>query len=199
MERNRHGFFLIILFIIIMVLIFPGCRGNEEARETVEETVSEATKTSTDETLTETETTPAEDTSIQEDAAEETGTETLNGDLITFKTSKVNENTAVMILEVNIETGEITGIIQMGFKGFDMNMNSTKICDYVLTGRITGELDTETRDIRGELEGRAETDTKSSDCKSYDVIYEMFASISEDFSRINYNVKGNAFKRKAIW
>ena len=44
-----------------------------------------------------------------------------------------------MILEVNIETGEITGIIQMGFKGFDMNMNSTKICDYVLTGRITPE------------------------------------------------------------
>jgi hypothetical protein len=89
-----------------------------------------------------------------------------------------------MILEVNTENGEITGVIQMGFKGFDMDMNSTKICDYVLTGRINGNLDTETLGITGILEGRAETDTVSQGCNDYNVSYEMFAGMTEDYSRI---------------
>ncbi len=94
------------------------------------------------------------------------------------------ETQLYMILEVNIVTGEVQGIIQMGFSGFDLNMSSTKICDYVLTGKITGTLDPDTLEIIGVLNGRAETDTQVNGCNDYNVEYSMTAEMMEDYSRI---------------
>jgi hypothetical protein len=65
-----------------------------------------------------------------------------------------------------------------------MNMNSTKVCDYVLTGKISGNLDPEILEVTGLLEGRAETDTVSQGCNDYNVSYEMFAGMTGDYSRI---------------
>ena len=188
MEKNRTVFYFVLISLIFLtslflVFLFSGCTGNEVLEETVGETSSEDTVKTTAETSIETEAGSTEATSGPETTTDETSNET-DKNVITFKGNKVNENTAVMILEVNIETGEVAGVIQMGFKGFDMNMNSTKVCDYVLTGKISGNLDPEILEVTGLLEGRAETDTVSQGCNDYNVSYEMFAGMTEDYSRI---------------
>jgi hypothetical protein len=177
MEKNRTVFYFVLISLIFLtslflVFLFSGCTGNEVLEETVGETSSEDTVKTTAETSIETEAGSTEATSGPETTTDETSNET-DKNVITFKGNKVNENTAVMILEVNIETGEVAGVIQMGFKGFDMNMNSTKVCDYVLTGKISGNLDSETLKVIGLL-----------DCNDYNVSYEMFAGMTEDYSRI---------------
>ncbi|MBM3705753.1 MAG: hypothetical protein FJW66_04420 [Actinobacteria bacterium] len=106
------------------------------------------------------------------------------GAVIKFKGNEVNYNPAVLLLELNTGTGDITGVLQMGFSSFELNANSTSVCDYVLNASITGVLDPETLKISGLLKGRAETDTETEGCKDYDVSYKMLASISEDYSKI---------------
>ncbi len=187
MVKKATIFFILVTSLLLMVFFFSACTGNKKAEETVEETITEYAVETTAGPVEETPSSSIEVTSSEETPDPGTADETiseLESDVLAFKGNKVNENTAVMILEVNMGNGEITGVIQMGFKGFDMDMNSTKICDYVLTGRIKGNIDPETFGITGLLEGRAETDTVSQDCNDYNVSYEMSAVMSEDFSRI---------------
>ena len=187
MVKKAAIFFIIVLSLIILVFLFSSCTGNKKVKDTVVETTTENTAETTASTVEDTPSSSIEVASPEETSDHGITDETIaevESDVLKFKGNKVNENTAVMILEVNTENGEIAGVFQMGFTGFDMDMNSTKICDYVLTGRINGNLDTETLGITGLLEGRSETDTVSQDCNDYNVSYEMFAVISEDFSRI---------------
>jgi len=107
-----------------------------------------------------------------------------NEKVLTFKGNKINDNTAIIIIEINTETGEVEGVMQMGFKSFDMDLNSTKVCDFVLTGNITGNLDLNTSKITGMLNGEAITSTDIEGCEDYNVNYEMTADIYDDYSRL---------------
>ena len=197
MKSNKIGFFsLLIILLLVFIIIFTyEClmnkeisnssaiiANNENNKENINISIAEETEKITIEN--------SENSDSHSTSSDSWGQETLpdetktDENIITFNGNKVNENTATMILKVNIKTGEVSGVLQMGFKGFDMDINSTKICDYVLTGSITGNLDFKTFKIEGVLKGKAVTDKVSEDCKDYDVNYEMFANTTDDYSKI---------------
>lgn len=193
MRKNRIVYIILqcIVFLLILSISIAANGCSRDAKGTVAETEETITVTGTPEetrNVEETAEATSEDTSeqtIPEETASTESTDTdKNEDIILFRGNSVNGNKAVMILEVNIITGDISGLIQMGFKSFDMDLSNTKICDYILEGSITGSVDLQTLEITGEINGKAVTDTQSEACNDYNVNYSMTAVMMWDKSRI---------------
>jgi hypothetical protein len=192
MKINKAGFIPVIILLIILLIYPAGCTGKDDdylttdkdpGTEDTEETIPETTVEIEASTGEEIDLPSTESTSEQQEETDENENQA-DENIIIFEGNRVDENRAIMVIEINRETGDVSGVLQMGFTSFDMEINSTKVCDYVLTGSISGRLDFETLQIGGNLKGKAVTDTVSGDCNDYNVDYEMVANMTDDFSKI---------------
>jgi hypothetical protein len=178
---------IISVFLISFLLVINACTDKDKIENGTQATESEVTvKTQEEASSDVTEETICTDSSPQTTVASDSGSSQSGAgeNIIKFKGGEVNGNPAVLILEVNTDTQDITGVIQMGFQGFDMDMDSTRICDYVLNGSISGKLDPKTLGISGLLEGMVTTETEVEGCNDYAVSYEMIANMTGDYSKI---------------
>ena len=193
MRKNRTVYMNLLFITLLIIACFsvsitscaksPGNNISETGAAITESTATDETE-SIEASISET----VEETVEQESPEETQNTESPDTnndkDVIVFRGREINGNKGLMILEINIVSGEITGLIQVGFRSFDMDMSTTQICDYVLEGSIAGNIDLETLEITGKINGKAVTETQSESCRDYNVNYTMTALMMEDKSRI---------------
>lgn len=103
-------------------------------------------------------------------------------DSITLSGSYIEGNPGSLIININIETGDVSGHLIMNTTELFLDGNTTHICNFLIEGDISGTLDLETRIISGTLIGEATTEDEG--CLGSEIICNLNAELSKDYSYV---------------
>lgn len=112
--------------------------------------------------------------------------------LVTLQTSYIGENFGSLILKVNLENGNVNGYLIMRITDTLLIGTTTKICYYLVKGKINGSINLETRDINGTFSGKVISE--DAECQSGDISYTMTGKLTKDHKHVIGNLTSNTGK-----
>ena len=101
-------------------------------------------------------------------------------DYITLTANHVGGKPGRLSMDFDLETGRITGFLEMVFGEVHLDGNSTIACMYFIEGSISGTMDLDTRIIEADLTGKSTTEDRG--CFPGDMEFTLEGKISDDFS-----------------
>jgi len=177
MKRIFFSILVIFIFFTASSFLLPGCAPQEEVviKYVTEKTGSKDNGSSDEEEVTETEPEPEQLEDEKSEGSEESDEES---DLLTFESSFIGGNPGRLIMNIDLETGKVSGTLEMDSFETYLEGTNTKVCEFKITGSLTGEIDPETGIINATMDGEAKSDVAS--CIGGQIRYDTEAQLYEN-------------------
>lgn len=164
------------LFISVFLVFIPGCQPEEEV---VINYVTEKTGSSSEEEVSETEG-QVENEQQGKDQGESSQDQGQSEDSskLEFICYFIGGNPGKMVLNIDLDTNEVYGTLEMVSSEIYLEGTNSKVCDFEISGIIEGELDPENREITAVMNGEARSESPT--CVGGEIRYDTVATLYEN-------------------